>query len=609
MELGGVVAMDGLVDGCSDVGGGMSSPFPTSEVELSRERGFLGSSLSKHGREGMGAEEHDWRFLKMARTEPMLALPTKAAPLWLGSNSNCHPLFPDGEQMLSFTPSTKPDTMMVNSDGTLPYYHHLSSSSSTHSYLRNEGLSSGGLDANMHGALTRVRGPFTPTQWIELEHQALIYKYIVANVPIPSSLLTPLRRSINSYGFPPSSAGYFGSGTWGWGSFHLGYSGNGDPEPGRCRRTDGKKWRCSRDAVADQKYCERHMNRGRHRSRKHVEGQSGHAAKAVPVIATSQSASSLTGGRSSTNLPASEQQTKNLATNMTDPCPAQFNRIMMNKENVKDHVQDSQNLSLLTSTTPKSIDTPFPTSKLHNPFEETNSKADIGHISSNSFVNSPKNCSEHMNFIPSSEFNEQPESHSLRHFIDDWPKNHSDCSAVTWPMVEEMHSDRTQLSISVPIASSDFSSSSSSPYHEKQTLSPLRLSRGLDSIQMGLGVGSSPSDQQASWLPIFRGASMGGPLGEALTNTNAPKDENKNCSASSLNFLKDRWDLSLPLESSPTGVLQKTTFGSLSSSTGSSPRLESHKAHDSICSMFDDLGSTLVNHPTIPSLLEDDGKF
>lgn len=46
---------------------------------------------------------------------------------------------------------------------------------------------------------------------------------------------------------------------------------NTDPEPGRCKRTDGKKWRCSRDVAPDQKYCERHMHRGRPRSRKHVE--------------------------------------------------------------------------------------------------------------------------------------------------------------------------------------------------------------------------------------------------------------------------------------------------------------------------------------------------
>lgn len=47
-----------------------------------------------------------------------------------------------------------------------------------------------------------------------------------------------------------------------------------DPEPGRCRRTDGKKWRCSKDAHPDSKYCERHMHRGRNRSRKPVETQS-----------------------------------------------------------------------------------------------------------------------------------------------------------------------------------------------------------------------------------------------------------------------------------------------------------------------------------------------
>lgn len=44
-----------------------------------------------------------------------------------------------------------------------------------------------------------------------------------------------------------------------------------ESDPGRCRRTDGKKWRCSKNVVADQKYCERHIHRGRQRSRKLVE--------------------------------------------------------------------------------------------------------------------------------------------------------------------------------------------------------------------------------------------------------------------------------------------------------------------------------------------------
>lgn len=39
-------------------------------------------------------------------------------------------------------------------------------------------------------------------------------------------------------------------------------------EPGRCRRTDGKKWRCSRDVVPNEKYCGRHMHRGAKRPMK-----------------------------------------------------------------------------------------------------------------------------------------------------------------------------------------------------------------------------------------------------------------------------------------------------------------------------------------------------
>lgn len=69
------------------------------------------------------------------------------------------------------------------------------------------------------------------------------------------------------------------SGYWGRGSM--------DPEPGRCRRTDGKKWRCSRDVVAGQKYCERHVHRGRNRSRKPVE---------IPTPSTTYSVSGGYGG-------------------------------------------------------------------------------------------------------------------------------------------------------------------------------------------------------------------------------------------------------------------------------------------------------------------------
>lgn len=36
----------------------------------------------------------------------------------------------------------------------------------------------------------------------------------------------------------------------------------------RCSRTDGKHWQCKREALPDQKYCEKHLHRGLLRSRK-----------------------------------------------------------------------------------------------------------------------------------------------------------------------------------------------------------------------------------------------------------------------------------------------------------------------------------------------------
>ncbi|KAG8376679.1 hypothetical protein BUALT_Bualt09G0089000 [Buddleja alternifolia] len=126
----------------------------------------------------------------------------------------------------------------------------------------------------------RMQGSyFNMAQWQELELQALIFRHMIAGAAVPLQLLHLLNKSIfasssssphnNNYPLhhyvyphyhPPSLVQ---SGYWGRGAM--------DPEPGRCRRTDGKKWRCSRDVVAGQKYCERHMHRGRNRSRKPVE--------------------------------------------------------------------------------------------------------------------------------------------------------------------------------------------------------------------------------------------------------------------------------------------------------------------------------------------------
>ncbi|KAI0488407.1 hypothetical protein KFK09_028238 [Dendrobium nobile] len=129
------------------------------------------------------------------------------------------------------------------------------------------------------------RLPFTASQWEELEHQALIFKYLIAGIPVPPELLIPIRRSYESM-----AASFSSHSSLSYCSF---YGKKPDPEPGRCRRTDGKKWRCSKDAYPDSKYCERHMHRGRNRSRKHVEisqtvsqSQSLSSMATIPLAAT-----------------------------------------------------------------------------------------------------------------------------------------------------------------------------------------------------------------------------------------------------------------------------------------------------------------------------------
>ncbi|XP_011094403.1 growth-regulating factor 3 [Sesamum indicum] len=130
--------------------------------------------------------------------------------------------------------------------------------------------------------LPRMGSYFSLAQWQELELQALIFRHMISGAAVPPELLHLVKKSLitSSPSSSSSSSPYYlcnslhqyyphyqsplvQSGYWGRAAM--------DPEPGRCRRTDGKKWRCSRDVVAGQKYCERHMHRGRNRSRKPVE--------------------------------------------------------------------------------------------------------------------------------------------------------------------------------------------------------------------------------------------------------------------------------------------------------------------------------------------------
>ncbi|GMH09595.1 hypothetical protein Nepgr_011436 [Nepenthes gracilis] len=127
------------------------------------------------------------------------------------------------------------------------------------------------------------RAPFTEVQKQELERQTIIYKYIMASMPVPPELLVP----ISEYPSEIPLNAHFQDQTRGKKSLELRFASSTDPEPWRCRRTDGKKWRCSRDVAPDQKYCERHTHKGRpSRSRKPVESLSVSQSRPTTIAAS-----------------------------------------------------------------------------------------------------------------------------------------------------------------------------------------------------------------------------------------------------------------------------------------------------------------------------------
>ncbi|CAI5470552.1 unnamed protein product [Closterium sp. Yama58-4] len=128
-------------------------------------------------------------------------------------------------------------------------------------------------------------GPFTISQWQQLEKQALIFKYIVSGVSPPQDLVASLYASPDTSKGPRESE----RGEW-MHPMRL------DLEPDRCRRTDGKKWRCSREAVKDQKYCDRHMHRGRNRSRKTNENCTAGSNASIAAASSDGPASEVAGG-------------------------------------------------------------------------------------------------------------------------------------------------------------------------------------------------------------------------------------------------------------------------------------------------------------------------
>ncbi|BBG98425.1 growth-regulating factor 7 [Prunus dulcis] len=434
------------------------------------------------------------------------------------------------------------------------------------------------------GMTTSLGFPFTNTQWKELERQAMIYKYMVASLPVPRDLLFPITRAPSG---PTISQSPLSSG------FNLRLSNSTDPEPGRCKRTDGKKWRCSRDVAPDQKYCERHMHRGRPRSRKHVEVHANTTTKRVrhdinqALLPCPRQLCQFLTPHPSTRMDTVKAATFDSMNSASSDREPRFGLdwtrgkekegrsldwLMMKGEPVQMATSDPQWQLLMQSKTELNSKIPF--------FDANSSifaqrSEDECFLNLNSYTNfnaggedQPDNeCNMFLNPDVVSLDNPLLEE-TPRCFIDAWSKT----------VIDE---DTMANSVNNKDNSSALSSGQLSP-------SSLTLSMGgynsireeMGQTQMSLGNnGNGMKPGLSTWLspPSWVASAPGGPLAEVLKpTTSAASNPSSPITAATANG-----ELGSPLAttvSSPSGVLQKT-FASLSDSSGnSSPTLASSRA-------------------------------
>ncbi|WOG98329.1 hypothetical protein DCAR_0417670 [Daucus carota subsp. sativus] len=293
-------------------------------------------------------------------------------------------------------------------------------------------------------------------QWKELELQALIFRHIINGASIPPQLIHLLITNKSFILSSPSPPYYQYPPAWmqSWEKSAM------DPEPGRCRRTDGKKWRCSKDAVAGHKYCDRHVHRGRNRSRKPVE--------------------------SPTHKPAAKP-------NASPAIPGSATDNNGNRGLFKSNTMSPMSAEPLTFIGGGS--TSFPLSRPSN-------SPDVLHFNQRSVESLAE--TKGLSNMDSSEA-DKSDSQTLRHFFDDWPR------AIQEPR-NTMHnaSVGTSLSISVPgkTPTSDVS---------------LKLFPCIgEEAESGSGEGNGEREgSQLHWGTTWGGNQMGGPLAEALRSSSS----------------------------------------------------------------------------------------
>ncbi|TXG48533.1 hypothetical protein EZV62_024408 [Acer yangbiense] len=299
------------------------------------------------------------------------------------------------------------------------------------------------------------------------------------------------------------------------------FSNGGDLEPGRCRRTDGKKWRCSRDVAPDQKYCERHLHRGRHRSRKPVE-----------------------------QLPPKNNNNKTRL--QSDPPPPSSSITQS-----YNHVKSTEKVTVFESLEQqRCLDNWMMNSSVYNQNYQPEPPLNL-------------NCYTDIinpDLVASLENQHQTET-PIRGFIDLWSNGVS----------EHDHNNNTNSGNSSSNGNLLLSPLSLSMGGSSSSNNTTTIDDEMGRIHMGLGVVQTDQDHECStklpftsWLPPSSWA-PGGPLAEVLRPSTVIQS-NPPSPVATVNG---------DTLSSPSGVLQKTLASSWSDSSGSSsPTLASSNANN-----------------------------
>ncbi|RDY02752.1 Growth-regulating factor 3, partial [Mucuna pruriens] len=316
----------------------------------------------------------------------------------------------------------------------------------------------------------RNRFPFTPSQWQELEHQALIYKYMASGISIPPDLLFTIKRS------------YFDSPL--------------------CRRTDGKKWRCSKEAYPDSKYCERHMHRGKNRSRKPVEVLKAATTTTITNASTQQAISSITKSNNTLSPLASSETTQHqqhscygssflyhhppsrssgiglsfednsaplfLDTGSCSHSNTDCRYVYGEKEEVDEHAFFTEPCGIMKSFSASSMDESWQLTPLTMSSSSSSSKqrssfglsSDYSHLQLQSHSKQQEQQDRGCYMLGGQLVKEEPQK-TVHRFFDEWPHKGRGGS---WLDLDDK-SSTTQLSISIPTSSHDFPTFSSRTHH------------------------------------------------------------------------------------------------------------------------------------------------